>query len=120
MFSRLFYLTLGFAVGYFISSLQQDRNADEVQLISSMSDDLASEPVIADPVPILLLDKESPDFLQQINGIGPIYAKRLFDGGIRSFAALAEATAEELVRLTKARNQSQVEDWIEQAYKKLH
>ena len=111
MFSRIFYFALGFAVGYFIDSIRQDSGSDEVRPRPINHTDPAEESVVVESH----REEETPDFLQQINGIGPAYAQRLFDGGIRSYWSLANATAEELTSLAKARSQAQAEDWIEQA-----
>ena len=118
MFSRLFYLALGFAVGYLINSLRQEDKEEVAQHpIPPINIDSVGES--AAPEPDLNVEEASPDFLQLINGIGPTYAKRLFDGGIKSYAALAETSAGELANLTKARSLAQVEDWIEQAKNQL-
>lgn len=50
----------------------------------------------ADPLPIGSLQtseevEETPDDLTRVTGIGPVYAERLGDIGIGSFASLAEA-----------------------------
>jgi predicted flap endonuclease-1-like 5' DNA nuclease len=54
------------------------------------------------------------DDLTGIKGIGPVYAARLAEAGIASFAALATADAADLAEQTDA-PEGQVEDWISQA-----
>ena len=54
------------------------------------------------------------DDLTEINGIGPVYAQRLIDFGITSFAALAAADAAEAAEHLNLTTE-QVQDWIEQA-----
>lgn len=43
-----------------------------------------------------LTDKSGRDNLEAIKGIGPVYARRLREAGIRSFAQLAELSRERL------------------------
>ncbi len=45
---------------------------------------------------IPLTDKSGRDNLEAINGIGPVFAKRLRQAGINSFAQLSELTPERL------------------------
>lgn len=54
------------------------------------------------------------DDLTEINGIGPVYAQRLIDLGITSFAALAAADAAEAAEHLNLTTE-QVQNWIEQA-----
>jgi predicted flap endonuclease-1-like 5' DNA nuclease len=56
------------------------------------------------------------DDLTKINGIGPTYAKRLTDAGVKTFVDLSERTPNELRTLTKATgNSADTESWIIQA-----
>ena len=57
---------------------------------------------------------EPADELTDIRGIGPVYAARLAEIGITSFAGLAAAAAEDVAERIDAAP-SQVEDWIGQA-----
>ncbi|MEM7799825.1 MAG: helix-hairpin-helix domain-containing protein [Chloroflexota bacterium] len=61
--------------------------------------------------------EESIDALKSINGIGPTYAKRLFEGGIRSIAAVAASTPDALATLTKVgpSRKPGPADWIAEA-----
>jgi hypothetical protein len=54
------------------------------------------------------------DDLTEIKGVGPVYAQRLIDFGITSFAALAAADAAEAAEHLNLTTE-QVQDWIEQA-----
>jgi large subunit ribosomal protein L21 len=51
--------------------------------------------------------------LTEIKGIGPVFAKRLAEAGITTFAALAEASPEHLREVTKAT--ADPDEWIAQA-----
>jgi predicted flap endonuclease-1-like 5' DNA nuclease/uncharacterized RDD family membrane protein YckC len=57
------------------------------------------------------------DDFEPIEGIGPVFEQRLYDAGIRSYAALATSTPAELARIVKAPKPSQPDyaSWIEQA-----
>jgi predicted flap endonuclease-1-like 5' DNA nuclease len=110
MFSSLFYITLGFVVGYFLDWLQHKKKVEK-----SYGQQLAEAELAMPEAAKLSLEEDSPDFLQTINGIGPVYAKRLFESGIRSFSALAAADKSTLVEITKVRNVDQVDQWIVEA-----
>ena len=58
-----------------------------------------------------------PDKLQMINGIGNVFAKRLNDAGIFTFADMARVTPEKVIEIVKARpwQAADVEMWLEQA-----
>lgn len=60
---------------------------------------------------------ETPaDPLQEIRGIGDVFARRLRAAGIRTFADLAALTPDEARALAQARPwQADTADWIEQA-----
>ena len=55
-----------------------------------------------------------PEDLTEINGIGPVFARRLMEGGLSTFAALAGADVNRVVELTGV-PESRAADWIEQA-----
>ncbi len=60
-----------------------------------------------------------PDNFEPLEGIGPVYEKRLYEAGICTFTALADASIEDLMRIcppTKIRKPD-YEDWIAQARK---
>lgn len=58
---------------------------------------------------------EAPvDDLTEINGIGPVYAARLREAGITSFASLGAAGAARVAEITGATT-SRAEDWLSQA-----
>ena len=59
-----------------------------------------------------------PDDLTEIKGIGPVYAGRLGDAGIRSFRGLSESDAT-TVAGTVGTTEAVVNDWIAQAKAKL-
>lgn len=62
-------------------------------------------------------DVDAPaDPLQEIRGIGNVYARRLREAGIRTFADLASLTPDEARALAQAQPwQADAADWIEQA-----
>lgn len=55
-----------------------------------------------------------PDDLTEVNGIGPVFARRLMEAGISTFALLAQAPAERVAGIAGV-PESRVSDWIEQA-----
>lgn len=59
---------------------------------------------------------EEDDYLQEINGIGPAFERRLKEAGIGRFAELAALSEDEVrARLDLEPWQGDVESWIEQA-----
>ncbi|MCU0492391.1 MAG: DUF3141 domain-containing protein [Chloroflexaceae bacterium] len=80
-------------------------------------------PVAATPVEVVEVPFVEPaagpvaDRLTDINGIGASYAKKLNDGGIFTFAALAACTPEQVLAIIKpaAWQKLDVASWIEQA-----
>ena len=103
--------TIGFAVGYYLDSLRQaaPTRPSESAVPTPQSPNIEGE---SNPELPPTADETSPDFLQAINGIGPTYAKRLYENGIRSFAALAASDQTTLVEITKVRNVAQAGQWI--------
>lgn len=64
------------------------------------------EPAVpAPPPPVVETPPPPPDDLVDINGIGPVFAKRLNEAGITTFAQLAAMTPE------KAREITGVKEW---------
>ena len=57
------------------------------------------------------------DNLQEIDGIGPVFAKRLYEAGIDSFAKLAQTSAERLREVVQLKpwQAADIEGWREQA-----
>ena len=71
-------------------------------------------PVEKPPVPA----QSTPDDLEIIRGIGPVYAQWLMAGGITTFAQLANQTpaqVHQLIALEENSPMANVESWIEQA-----
>ena len=62
-------------------------------------------------------DTAIADRLQDINGIGQVYAKRLNEAGIRTFADLAAATPQKLTEILKPQEWQTLDfdAWIRQA-----
>lgn len=63
-------------------------------------------------------DVPTGDRLQDINGIGQVYAKRLHEAGIRTFADLAASTPQKLADILKPQEWQTLEfdAWIRQAH----
>lgn len=55
------------------------------------------------------------DNLQEIEGIGPTFARRLEEAGITSFVDLAAQTPSGLVEITAVRSEQTAHSWIEAA-----
>lgn len=58
------------------------------------------------------------DDLTEVNGIGPVFARRLMEGGVSTFSLLAEASASRVAELTGV-PESRATDWIEQASERV-
>ncbi|SRR5690554_1992887 len=65
----------------------------------------------------LRYSEEDPDPLEEITGIGPVFASRLREAGIRTFRQLATLPPERIREITKVQawQAADVESWIEQA-----
>ena len=59
------------------------------------------------------------DDLTEIKGIGPVFAERLRQAGITTFADVAKASAEQLREVTHATSVANPDEWIEQAKARL-
>ncbi len=132
MFARLFYIAVGFVVGYMLEGLRQQNQASENEVVDISVTDLPVETVTPKPASVVVESVpesavevqapkgtvyDSPAFLKQINGIGPTYAKRIFEAGINSLELLASKTPAELIGISKVRSQDKAKDWISQAKK---
>lgn len=64
---------------------------------------------------------ETADDLKQINGIGPVYEKRLNAEGINRFADLAQQTPERLREIVglQSWHAADPQEWIDQAQSRL-
>lgn len=128
MFARLFYIAAGFAVGYMLDSLRQQNQDSETEVtdipvtdVLDVTENIETEVVESEssesssaPEAVVF---DSPAFLKQVNGIGPTYAKRIFEAGINSYQLLAAKTPAELMAISKVRSQEKAKDWIDQAKK---
>ena len=76
---------------------------------------MAAEPVATEPAPAIAAGR--PDDLTQIKGIGPVFARRLNDAGITTFAQLAQATPDQVHEIVQAAEWQAVEPatWIADA-----
>lgn len=59
------------------------------------------------------------DNLQEIEGVGPTYARRLQDGGIHTFANLARQTPASVMEISAVRSKETAESWIKEAQERL-
>ncbi len=133
---RLVYIALGFAVGYLIDVLkEQQQNEDkqvpkmeEIEVVvsdavkekdSSAAKSVSKKKKAAQKATKAEALESSPAFLTEINGIGPTYAKRMFEAGIRSLPDLANSDPAELAKISKLRNTAKAEEWISEAKKLL-
>jgi polyhydroxyalkanoate synthase len=60
------------------------------------------------------LGPSGPDDLTEVNGIGPVFARRLMEGGISTFTELGRADPSKVADITGV-PESRVLDWISQA-----
>lgn len=65
---------------------------------------------------------EAVDDFEPIKGIGKVYEQRLYDAGIRTYAALAQATPERLQEVCQSRSPIQPDfaSWIAEAKKRMN
>lgn len=83
----------------------------------AMRDRLVSIAAPKEPEPPRFRVAEAPqpaDDLTELSGIGPVFATRLAQAGIATFAALAVATPARVAGATGA-TEAKATDWIEQA-----
>jgi predicted flap endonuclease-1-like 5' DNA nuclease len=59
-------------------------------------------------------NSEEIDDLTSINGVGPVYARRLVESGIASFSEFFKTSSDSLEEITGA-NSDKVGQWLEQA-----
>ena len=70
-----------------------------------------SHPAPPDTAPT---ETPDPDDLTAINGVGPVFERRLMETGMATFAAIAEASPDRIAEATGVPT-SRAEDWIRQA-----
>ena len=76
--------------------------------------DSLEEPAAAES-PASAAYAQEVDDLQQIAGIGPVYAQRLNDAGVTTFAALALQSPQRVLEITGARSEAAASAWIDAA-----
>lgn len=117
-----FYMAVGFAAGFFYKQYQNENRENQDRLNSP----LPSKPTVP-PQAKAIAEKASDvsevservvqDDLTQVKGIGPVFAERFYEAGIKTFAALATLTPErarEISRLPEW-HQADPAEWISQA-----
>ncbi len=122
---------LAFAVGVLVWYWQKSTSADEGAL--DLLDELAkakakirelqggSTKETAVPLPNIPVPpapkSAAPDDLTTINGIGPVYARRLQEAGITTFAALAAQDPERIAQIVQLKEWQAASplEWIAQA-----
>ena len=93
------------------AALEADQTGQEPVEIDMAA--LASRSGAVDP---LVGGMESvEDDLALVNGIGPVFAERLRQAGITTFADVAKASADQLREVTHATSVANPDEWIEQA-----
>jgi large subunit ribosomal protein L21 len=81
------------------------------------SADVAVETEAKTPVaePVTRAATLAADDLTEIKGIGPVFAERLHQAGITTFADVAKASADHLREVTHATSVANPDEWIAQA-----
>lgn len=127
MLGKLFMgLMLGVAVGWVIlkrfqrpavesfDHSQSSGSTKEIELTSAVAEAeiKPDSPVSATPEPAPARDR-----LEAIKGIGPVFARRLNEAGIYTYAELAESSPDKLREIVAAKSWQAVEpeEWIKEA-----
>ena len=98
----LFGLIPGIAGGYLVSRLL--RPSPAARRLGLMGEELPARPAPA------------ADDLEIVVGIGPVYARRLNEAGVRTFADLAATSSERLLEIVRASpGLADPDSWREQA-----
>lgn len=128
MFGKLFMgLMLGAAVGWVLLKRFQrpigegygERHetdiTDEIEITTALLPEEADE--LEQPVSVEPETTPQRDRLEVIKGIGPVFARRLNDAGIYTFADLAATSPEKLREFVAAKSWQAVEpeEWIQAA-----
>ncbi len=74
---------------------------------------------VSSSVPNQMSSDQVTDDLQEINGIGPTYARRLQEAGINTFLDLANRTPGNLMEISGARSEQMTMSWISEAQERL-
>ncbi len=125
MLTKVFYFGVGLASLVYdnfdeLAQVGEERYNQFVRANHPPEETIEVESIFPDEeVPVVASTSQSeskPDDLTAINGIGPTFAKRLQDAGIKSYKALAGATADQIKEITGvAEWQADPQDWITQA-----
>lgn len=113
----------GVAVWYWQKSTSAEEGAldllDELAKVKArvrlLPEDGEMETAVSPATP--LTQSTTPDDLTAIHGIGPVYAHRLQEAGIHTFAALAAQSPERIAQITQLKEWHAADpaDWITQA-----
>ncbi len=85
----------------------------------AMAPESPTDPVVESPAESMS-ETMTPDNLEAINGIGPVYASRLHTAGVKTFAHLAELTPDriqEIIGPIRSGHMIEAEKWIAEALK---
>ena len=74
-----------------------DENAELKERIVSLEKVLSSKPDTSITTP--LTNRRGQDNLQAINGIGPVFAKRLNEAGVHTFEQLSQLSSKDMERI---------------------
>lgn len=115
-------VVIGFVVGWLIGRSRTREAIDNQQHLQNKLDEASTEikrlqSKIEESGSKVQLVYKRADHLEDINGIGPVFAQRLNEAGINTFADLAAQTPERVKEIISPKNWQAVdpEGWISQA-----
>lgn len=86
------------------------------QMVAQQTDTPIAQPDVVSPAPVV--EEPTPDNLEVISGIGPVYARRLHAAGVHTFAQLADLSVErihEIIAPVRSSHMIDAERWISAA-----
>ena len=115
-------LLLGLALGWVLLRYRKPTVTGKTNIQGGSADREIEIPVSGEDEPPEDQDavrpgSASPDRLEAIKGIGPVFAKRLNTAGVFTYRDLASREPEQLIEIVKARpgQIGEIKEWIEQA-----
>lgn len=117
MWRAIVSFTFGFVVAYWLKEQTEQRSPTHDELPLDHVDRTDESTAVAEPEsrpnPIVLTPEPAtavvPDDLTKIKGIGKVFAQRLQDGGIATYAQLSMATAEKIHELLEVKEWQKVD-----------